>query len=246
VPVFLLIKIFYILLPSSAVSKIENIAGYIDHTLLKPEATTGDIRHLCDEARLYNFASVCVNSSFVEMCRELLEGIGVKVCTVIGFPLGATSTHVKKYEAERAITDGAREIDMVMHIGKLKSKEYRYVETDITAVVQATHRMNVILKVILETTLLTEEEKIKACELCKNAGADFVKTSTGFIKGGATVNDIRLMRKIVGPDMGVKASGGIRTRRDAEAMILAGATRIGTSSGVQIVSGSDTSSAPGY
>jgi deoxyribose-phosphate aldolase len=228
------------------VSKIENIAGYIDHTMLKPEATTGDISHLCDEARLYNFASVCVNPSFVELCRKLLQGTEVKVCTVIGFPLGATSTYVKKCEAVRSITDGAREIDMVMHIGMLKSNEYKYVETDIAAVAQATHHMNVILKVILETTLLTEEEKIKACELCKDAGADFVKTSTGFSMGGATVDDIRLMRKVVGPEMGVKASGGIRTRRDAEAMILAGATRIGTSSGVQIVSGSDSFSVSGY
>jgi deoxyribose-phosphate aldolase len=228
------------------VQKIQNLATYIEHTLLKPEATSDDIRRLCIEALTFQFVSVCVHTSYVQLCSERLTGSGVKVCSVIGFPLGASSTRTKKHEAEYAIEDGAREVDMVIHIGKLKSRDYKYVQNDIAAVVHTAHRSDALVKVILETGLLTKEEIIKVCELSKAAGADFVKTSTGFGKGGATVEDIILMRNTVGADMGVKASGGIRTRDDAEALIRAGANRIGTSASVHIVSESDVTTSDRY
>lgn len=214
-----------------------DLAGMIDHTLLKPEATIHDIEKLCDEARKYGFASVCVHPCYVSLCAKLLRGSDVKVCTVIGFPLGATLTAVKAFETETAIRDGAQEVDMVMNVGMLKSRQYEYVENDIFAVVSTARRYRVLTKVILETGLLTDEEKVKACMLAKRAGADFVKTSTGFGKGGATVGDIALMRRVVGSAMGVKASGGVRTREDALAMVAHGADRIGASASVKIVSG---------
>lgn len=212
------------------------LAGMIDHTLLKPEATRQQVIQLCEEAKKYRFASVCINPSFVSICAKLLRDTPVKVCTVIGFPLGATSTAAKAFEAEQALRDGAREVDMVINIGMLKSGEYDYVENDIFAVVNTARRYGALTKVILETALLTDEEKIKGCLLAKRAGADFVKTSTGFSKGGATVGDIALMRKVVGSAMGVKASGGVRTREEALAMVASGADRIGASASVKIVS----------
>jgi len=212
-----------------------DLARYIDHTLLKPDATISDIERLCGEAAKYNFASVCVNPSYVPLCAKLLKGTDVKVCTVIGFPLGATTTAAKTFETEQAIRDGAQEVDMVMNVGMLKSAEYEYVENDIFAVVSTAKRYRVLSKVILETALLTDEEKVKACVLAKRAGADFVKTSTGFSKGGATVGDIALMRRVVGSAMGVKASGGVRSREEALAMVASGADRIGASASVQIV-----------
>ncbi|KAF0151487.1 MAG: deoxyribose-phosphate aldolase [Ignavibacteria bacterium] len=215
----------------------QNVARMIDHTLLKPDATPDEIKTLCSEARTYSFASVCVNPCYVKMCRDLLRGSVVKVCTVIGFPLGTTTTEVKRAEAEQAIQNGAEEIDMVINIGMLKQREYDYVFNDINQVVLAAKRTRVLTKVILETALLTDEEKIKACVLSKKAKADFVKTSTGFSKGGATAGDIALMRLVVGSDMGVKASGGVRTAEDAKAMIASGADRIGASASVKIVSG---------
>jgi len=213
-----------------------DLASMIDHTLLKPEATREEIIKLCQEAKKYSFASVCINPSYVSLCAKLLRDTSVKVCTVIGFPLGATSTATKAFEAEHALRDGAREVDMVINVGMLKSGEYEYVENDIFAVVTTARRYNALSKVIIETALLTDEEKIKACLLAKRAGADFVKTSTGFSKGGATVGDIALMRKVVGSAMGVKASGGVRTREDALAMVASGADRIGASASVKIVS----------
>jgi deoxyribose-phosphate aldolase len=213
-----------------------DLAGMIDHTLLKPEATKEQIIELCGEAKKYLFASVCINPSFVSISAKLLRDTPVKVCTVIGFPLGATSTAAKAFEAEQALRDGAREVDMVINIGMLKSGEYDYVENDIFAVVNAARRYGALTKVILETALLSDEEKIKGCLLAKRAGADFVKTSTGFSKGGATVGDIALMRKVVGSAMGVKASGGVRTREEALAMVASGADRIGASASVKIVS----------
>lgn len=213
-----------------------DLASMIDHTLLKPEATLTDIEKLCAEARKYSFASVCINPSYVPLCAKLLRGTDVKVCTVIGFPLGATLTAVKAFETEHAIRDGAQEVDMVINVGMLKSGQYEYVENDIFAVVSTAKRYRVLTKVILETGLLTDEEKVKACILAKRAGADFVKTSTGFGKGGATVGDIALMRRVVGSAMGVKASGGVRTREDALAMVAHGADRIGASASVKIVS----------
>jgi len=213
-----------------------NLAKYIDHTLLKPDVNESQIRKLCEEAKEYKFASVCVNPGWVKLCAELLRGTGVKVCTVIGFPLGATSTEAKVAETIQAIKDGADEIDMVINVGALKSKNYDFVREDIRRVKQACGP-NIILKVILETCLLTDEEKIKACELSKEAGADFVKTSTGFGSGGATAADIALMRSVVGPTMGVKASGGIRDANIAKEMIRFGATRIGASASVAIVKG---------
>ncbi len=213
-----------------------DLARLIDHTLLKPEATMSDIEKLCDEARKYGFASVCINPSYVPLCAKLLRGTGVKVCTVIGFPLGATLTAVKAFETEHVIRDGAQEVDMVINVGMLKSGQYEFVENDIFAVVSTARRYRVLTKVILETGLLTDEEKVKACILAKRAGADFVKTSTGFGKGGATVGDIALMRRVVGSAMGVKASGGVRTREDALAMVAHGADRIGASASVKIVS----------
>src|SRR5690349_4811001 len=209
-------------------------ASLIDHTLLKPEATESDIRKLCEEAAEFGFASVCVNPGWVKSAVEFLRGSGVPVCTVIGFPLGATLPDVKAYEARRAIFNGAKEVDMVINIGALKSGDICAVEDDIRAVVDAAHENGVLCKVIIETALLTDEEKVAACLSAKNAGADFVKTSTGFSKGGATVHDISLMRKTVGRSLGVKASGGVKGIEDARAMFEAGATRIGASVGVKI------------
>jgi len=213
-----------------------NIAKYIDHTLLKPEATKEQIEKLCQEAKEYEFASVCVNPTWVSLASELLKGSSVKVCTVIGFPLGATTTETKVFEAKNAMEHGATELDMVINIGALKSRDDKLVKNDIQSVVEAA-KGRALVKVIIETSLLTEEEKEKACRLSVEAGADFVKTSTGFSTGGATINDISLMRKVVGPDIGVKASGGVRSSEDAQQMIEAGATRIGASSGVAIVKG---------
>ena len=209
-------------------------ASLIDHTLLKPEATESDIRQLCKEAAEFGFASVCVNPGWVKAAVEFLRGSGVPVCTVIGFPLGATLPDVKAYEARRAIFNGAREVDMVINIGALKSGDDCSVEDDIRAVVDAAHENGILCKVIIETALLTDEEKVRACLSAKNAGADFVKTSTGFSKGGATVHDISLMRRTVGSELGVKASGGVKGIDDARAMFEAGATRIGASVGVKI------------
>jgi len=209
-------------------------ASLVDHTLLKPEATESDIRKLCQEAVQYGFASVCVNPSWVKKAGEFLRGSTVPVCTVIGFPLGATLSDVKAFEARRAIFNGAREVDMVINIGALKSSDDCAVEDDIRAVVLAAHENGVLCKVIIETALLTDDEKVRACLASKNAGADFVKTSTGFSKGGATVEDVALMRRIVGADLGVKASGGVKGIEDARAMFEAGATRIGASVGVKI------------
>lgn len=211
-----------------------NYAEMIDHTLLKPEATKEQVKKLCEEAAEYGFHSVCVNSCFVSYCADLLKDTGVKVCTVIGFPLGAMSTQGKTAEAAAAVADGAEELDMVIPIGMIKSGDWEYVKNDIEAVVKA-EKDQAIVKVILETCLLTDEEKVKACVICKEAGAAFVKTSTGFSKGGATAEDVALMRKTVGPDMGVKASGGIRTLDDVKKMVQAGADRIGASAGVAIV-----------
>lgn len=214
----------------------DGLASLIDHTLLKPDATRDEIEQLCREAAQYCFASVCVNPNWVSLCRERLRGVGVKVCTVIGFPLGAHLPDIKAYEARRAVEQGAEEVDMVINIGALKSRDYALVEQDILGVVQAVGK-DTVVKVILETSLLTRDEKIMGCTLAKAAGADYVKTSTGFAGGGATVEDVQLMRETVGPDMGVKASGGVRTRDDAEKMVAAGATRLGASAGVKIVRG---------
>lgn len=215
----------------------KGLAAYIDHTALKPETTPADIEKLCKEAREYGFASVCVNSSYVPLAKKLLEGSAVEVCTVVGFPLGAMSSEAKLGEARQALRDGAKELDMVINIGRLKSRDEQYVGSEIRALAKLAHRHRALLKVIIETALLADEEKVLACALAKEAGADFVKTSTGFGGGGATVEDIRLMRSTVGPDMGVKASGGVKDCAAAVALIEAGATRIGTSSGVAIVSG---------
>ena len=209
-------------------------ASLIDHTLLKPEASEADIRKLCEEAARFGFASVCVNPSWVKQAAAFLRGTGVPVCTVIGFPLGATLPDVKAYEARRAIFNGAREVDMVINVGALKSGDDCAVEDDIREVSDAAHENGVLCKVIIETALLTDEEKVRACLAAKNAGADFVKTSTGFSKGGATVHDISLMRRTVGSALGVKASGGVKGIDDARAMFEAGATRIGASVGVKI------------
>lgn len=213
-----------------------DVARIIDHTLLKPDASRAQIEQLCAEARRYRFRSVCVNPVWVTTCAELLaETPEVLVCTVIGFPLGATLTEVKTFEAEQAIADGAREVDMVMNIGALKSGEYALVERDMRAVVEVAHAKDARCKVILETGLLSPDEIKGACAIALAAGADFVKTSTGFGPGGATVADIVLMRQAVGPEMGVKASGGVRTFEDVQALVAAGATRIGASAGVRIV-----------
>jgi deoxyribose-phosphate aldolase len=209
-------------------------AGFVDHTLLKPEASDEDIRRLCEEAALYRFASVCVNPSWVRAAACNLKGADVVVCTVVGFPLGATLPDVKAYEARRAILDGAREVDMVINIGALRSGDDCAVEADIRAVVEAAHEYNVLVKVIIEAALLNDDEKVRACLAAKRAGADFVKTSTGFAKGGATVADVALMRRTVGSEMGVKAAGGVKGLEDARAMLEAGATRIGASVGVKI------------
>lgn len=213
-----------------------NIAGMIDHTLLKPEATKQQITSLCEEAKEYSFASVCVNPTWVKTASELLASTTVKVCTVIGFPLGATTSATKAFETKDAIENGATEVDMVINIGALKDKNFDLVKADIKAVVDAAGN-KALTKVIIETSLLTDEEKETACRLAVEAGADFVKTSTGFSTGGATVEDIQLMRKTVGPDIGVKASGGVRSSEDTQEMVKAGATRIGASSGVAIING---------
>jgi deoxyribose-phosphate aldolase len=212
-----------------------DVARYIDHTLLKPEATREEIEKLCQEARAFNFASVCVNPTWVRECAYTLRGSQVKVCSVVGFPLGATLADVKAYETRRAVFDGATEIDMVINIGALKSGDDATVGRDISAVVEAAHEGCAIVKVIIETALLTDEEKVRACRLAKESGADFVKTSTGFSKGGATVADIELMRRTVGSEVGVKAAGGVKDLASAREMIAAGATRIGASAGVKIV-----------
>lgn len=209
-------------------------ASLIDHTLLKPEASESDIKKLCDEAAEFGFASVCVNPVWVKKANEFLQGSNVPVCTVIGFPLGATLSDVKAYETRRAIFNGAKEVDMVINIGALKSGDDCALEDDIKTVVEAAHENGILCKVIIETALLTDEEKVRACLASKNAGADFVKTSTGFAKGGATVDDVNLMRRTVGKALGVKASGGVKGIDDARKMFEAGATRIGASVGVKI------------
>ena len=205
----------------------------IVHTLLKPDATKEEIKKLCQEAAQYDFASVCVNPGWVSYCKEQLKGTRVNVCTVIGFPLGATSTQAKVLETTAALLDGCDEFDMVINIGKLKDGEYEYVEDEIAKLKKVVG--NHVLKVIIETCLLSDEEKVKACQLAKKAGADFVKTSTGFSKGGATVHDVSLMRETVGPEMGVKASGGVKTKEELLDMVKAGANRIGTSHGIDLV-----------
>lgn len=214
----------------------DGLASMIDHTLLKAEASREDIERLCREAMQYCFASVCVNPTYVGLCAERLRGSGVKVCTVVGFPLGAHLPDVKAHETRRAVEQGAQEIDMVVNVGALKSKDYRLVEEDIRRVVEVAGR-DTVVKVILETALLDRDEKVMGATLAKAAGADFVKTSTGFGPGGATVEDVRLLREVVGPEIGIKAAGGIRTQEEAQAMIAAGATRIGASASVKIVRG---------
>jgi deoxyribose-phosphate aldolase len=220
---------------SKGIMNREEVAHLIDHTLLKPQATPVQVEQLCDEARRYRFASVCINPVYVRLAAEKLEGSGVAVCTVVGFPLGATTTFIKAREAQQAIADGAAEIDMVIHIGALKAGDHGAVQEDIAAVALACHEGGALLKVIIEAVLLSDEEKVTACRLAQVAGADFVKTSTGFAGGGATVEDVRLMRQTVGPRMGIKAAGGVRSYADAMAMVEAGATRIGASAGVEIV-----------
>ena len=212
-----------------------DMASKIDHTLLKAQATEDQFRQLCAEARQFSFATVCVNPAWVPLCVELLHGSPVKVCTVIGFPLGATLPDVKAFESQRCVALGAAEVDMVINIGALKSQQHDVVQADIAAVVNAAHALGGSVKVIIEAAYLTDEEKVKACALSKAAGADYVKTSTGFGPSGATVEDVALMRLTVGPELGVKAAGGIKTAADAWAMIAAGATRIGTSAGVKII-----------
>jgi deoxyribose-phosphate aldolase len=211
------------------------IAKFIDHTALKPNITEVQIHKLCAEANEHHFASVCVNPMWVKLCAELLAGTDTKVCTVIGFPLGANSPETKAFEAKLAVEQGANEVDMVLNVGALKSGNFELVERDIRAVRDAVP--NATLKVIIEACLLTDDEKVAACQLSQKAGANFVKTSTGFSTGGATIDDIRLMRQTVGPDMGVKASGGVKDFAGAQAMIEAGATRLGCSAGVAIMSG---------
>lgn len=219
------------------------IEKFIDHTLLKPDAAPAQIEKLCQEAKKYGFAAVCVNSSYVPLCAKLLEGSGVAVCSVVGFPLGAMNTAAKVYEAERAILDGANEIDMVLHIGRLKAGQYAYVLYDILVVVEKAHEYGVIVKVIIETALLTDEEKKIACGLCVEAGADFVKTSTGFNGGGATIEDVRLMKKAVDGKAKIKAAGGIGDYETAVKVIEAGADRLGTSKSVAIMAGASNASA---
>jgi deoxyribose-phosphate aldolase len=227
------------------------VSAMIDHTLLKPDATRADIERLCREAAEFHFATVCVNPAWVASAAALLRGSGVGVCSVVGFPLGATTADVKNYETRRAIFDGATEIDMVINIGALKSGDLRTVERDISAVVEACQQCGVVSKVIIEAALLTDDEKIAACTLAKAAGADFVKTSTGFASGGATAADVALMRRVVGAEMGVKAAGGVRDLEGLKAMVAAGATRVGASAGVRIVQESkgqkpSAGATPGY
>jgi deoxyribose-phosphate aldolase len=214
-----------------------NLARMIDHTLLKPDATPDKVIQLCVEARIYNFASVCVNPCNIQLCADLLHGSPVKVCSVIGFPFGATLPEIKAAEAQAVIQNGANEVDMVINIGALKGSDIELVGRDIRGVVTTAHAAGALCKVIIETALLTDEEKVTACQLAKAAEADFVKTSTGYGGGGATVQDIVLMRQAVGLQMGIKASGGIHTREEVEALVKAGATRIGASAGVKIISG---------
>lgn len=221
--------------------KKEQLSAMIDHTILKPEATEEQVRRVCEEALKYNFASVCINPGRVKQVAELLKESSVKVCTVIGFPLGANTSKVKAYETTEAINEGAQEVDMVINIGKLKDKDYDYVREDIKSVVEAA-KGRALTKVIIETSLLTEEEKVTACKLSIEAGADFVKTSTGFSTGGATPEDIKLMREAVGPKIGVKASGGVRSYEDAVAVVNAGATRIGASASIAICEGGKSDS----
>lgn len=219
----------------------QELAKMIDHTILKPEATEAEIMTLCKEAVEYGFASVCINPSMVRKAAEILEGSEVKVCTVIGFPLGATTTEVKAFETEQTIKDGATEVDMVINVGKLKENNLEYVKNDIAAVVNAA-KGKALTKVIIESCLLTDEEKVTVCTIAKEVGADFVKTSTGFSTGGATKEDIKLMRETVGPNIGVKASGGVRSREDALTMIENGATRIGASASIAICEGKESNS----
>ena len=214
-----------------------NIASYIDHTLLKPEASEADVLKVCAEAAEYRFKSVCVNPIWVKTVTTALKGSGVLACSVVGFPLGATPTDVKSFEARGAVLDGADEVDMVINIAAARAGDKGALVEDIAAVAETVHAGGAILKVIIETALLTDEQKVLACQAAVAAGANFVKTSTGFNGGGATVEDVALMRKTVGPDLGVKASGGVRSLADAQAMIAAGATRIGASSGIAIVKG---------
>lgn len=213
----------------------KQVAAMIDHTMLKADATESQIIKLCQEAREHGFAAVCVNASYVSLCHKLLAGTNIEIAAVVGFPLGATLPEVKAYEAQRAIAAGALEIDMVIHVGALKGRQYDDVLQDIAAVVQACHAKGAVLKVIIEAAMLSDEEKVAACYLAQEAGADYVKTSTGFGPGGAKLEDVALMRRTVGPEMGLKAAGGIRTYEDMLAMVAAGATRIGASSGVRIV-----------
>jgi deoxyribose-phosphate aldolase len=212
-----------------------DIAHFIDHTMLKPDAARTDIEILCREAAKYRFATVCVNPTWVSVAHSLLSGTGVLVCSVVGFPLGATTPDVKAYETRRAIFDGAREIDMVINVGALKSGDLRLVERDIEAVVGPCRDCGVLSKVIIEAALLSDDEKVTACTLAKAAGADYVKTSTGFGPGGATAADVALMRRVVGAEMGVKAAGGVRDLSGLKAMVAAGASRVGASAGVKIV-----------
>jgi len=214
----------------------ESLAGYIDHTLLKSDACVEEIRKVCDEAKKYNFASVCVNPSYIRYVASQLEGSAVTPCCVIGFPFGTQTPEAKKSETLDAVGNGAKEVDMVINVGAIKSRDWNLVERDVGAVVEAA-RGKAGVKVILETCLLTDDEKEKACTICKQVGADFVKTSTGYSTGGATAEDVSLMRKTVGPDIGVKASGGIRTYEDAVTMIKAGANRLGASAGIKIIAG---------
>lgn len=213
----------------------DGVSGFIDHTLLKPDATRADLEKLCREAAEFKFATVCVNPAWVAFCANQLRHTSVGVCTVVGFPLGATTPDVKNYETRRVIFDGAREVDMVINIGALKSGDVRLVERDIEAVAQACRDAGVVSKVIIEAAYLTDDEKVTACTLSKAAGADFVKTSTGFGPGGATVADVALMRRVVGADMGVKAAGGVRDLDGLKAMVAAGASRVGASAGVKII-----------
>jgi deoxyribose-phosphate aldolase len=212
-----------------------DVASVIDHTLLKPDASRADIETLCREASEYSFATVCVNPTWVALAARLLQGATTRVCSVVGFPLGATTSDVKHYETQRAIFDGAREIDMVINVGALKSGDLRLVERDIEAVAAPCREAGVLSKVIIEAALLTDDEKVAACTLAKAAGADYVKTSTGFASGGATAADVALMRRVVGDDMGVKAAGGVKDYESLKAMVAAGATRVGASAGVRIV-----------
>ena len=215
----------------------KDVAGYIDHTMLKPDATRPQVEQLCREAAEFHFASVCVNPTWVALCAAALRGTPVAVCSVVGFPLGATTADVKQYETRRALFDGAREIDMVINIGALKSGDVRLVERDIEAVTVACRDAGALSKVIIETAYLTDDEKVTACVLAKAAGADYVKTSTGFGPGGATTEDVALMRRVVGAEMGVKAAGGVKDLPGLQAMVAAGATRIGASAGVKSVAG---------